>query len=90
MVEPGEQVSAVGPLSIVTASTLDSRCFKYEDRCRHRASIISNPITFTKSSAAEIADRMEFYAETMDQQAIEQEMTRSLEEVVRQARDQMK
>ena len=37
-----------------------------------------------------IADRMEFYAATMDQQAMEQEVTRTLQDVVDQAREQMR
>ena len=37
-----------------------------------------------------IADRMEFYAATMDQQAMEQEVTRTLQNVVDQAREQMR
>lgn len=37
-----------------------------------------------------IADRMEFYADTMDQAAMEQEVTRTLQDVVDQARQQMR
>ncbi len=37
-----------------------------------------------------IADRMEFYADTMDQPAMEAEVTRTLQSVVDQARQQMK
>ncbi|MDF1851292.1 MAG: hypothetical protein P1U85_10695 [Verrucomicrobiales bacterium] len=36
-----------------------------------------------------IADRMEFYADTMDQEAMEAEVTRTLQDVVDQARQQM-
>jgi hypothetical protein len=37
-----------------------------------------------------IADRMEFYAGSMDQQAMEEEVTKTLQNVVDQARKQMK
>jgi hypothetical protein len=37
-----------------------------------------------------IADRMEIHAETMDQAAMEEEVTKTLQEVVDQARSQMK